>query len=68
VEKSLVTEEEEKTIDNRVRAINEAQRYKEFVEIINTMLFTISPEYQESSRHTPISINEHPKFSNKRRR
>ncbi len=60
--------EEEKTIDNRVRAINEAQRYKEFVDIINTTLYTVSPEYQESSRHTPKTINEHPKFTKPIRR
>ena len=40
--------EEEKTIDSRVKAINEMQRFVEMQKIIETTLYTISPEYQEA--------------------
>jgi hypothetical protein len=40
--------EEEKNIDSRVKAINEMQRFVEMQKIIETTLYTISPEYQEA--------------------
>ena len=60
--------EEEKNIDSRVKAINEMQRFVEMQRIIETTLYTISPEYQEASRKTPLTIAEHPKFPNPRRK
>jgi hypothetical protein len=60
--------EEEKNIDSRVKAINEMQRFVEMQKIIETTLYTISPEYKETSKKTPLTIANHPKFDNPPRR